>query len=87
MIAPIELPPIPPRKTLRDFKEWLSKLPPECDDFDIESVIGGLATNAKRVIAYRNPDGKGGGICVNSMGTHLPDEFWKRVKIIDRWMP
>lgn len=82
----IELPPVPPRKTLGDFKAWLKTLPAECDDWAIESVVGGMPSASKRVIAYRNPDG-GGGICVNSMGTHLPNEFWNEVQIIHYWTP
>lgn len=87
MSDPVNLPPLAPRKTLRDLKAWLNALPPECDDFDVESVVGGLPSAAKRVIAYRNPDGKGGGLCVNSMGTHLPNEFWTDIKIINFWTP
>lgn len=83
----IELPPIAPRKKLRDFKAWLNSLPPHCDDFDIEAVVGCLPSASKRVIAYESKDGTGGGICVNSMGSHLQNEFWSDVEIINFWTP
>ena len=67
---------------IKDLKEWLNTLPPDMDEFDISSAVGKLPATAKRIVAYKYKDGSGGGLVVNSMGTHLSDRFYGSVNII-----
>ena len=67
---------------LRQLKEWLETLPPEMDEAEIASCVGGVPLDAKRVVAYRYKGAGEPGIVVNSMGTHLGDDFYKSVEIV-----
>jgi hypothetical protein len=64
--------------TVAELKQWLSTLPPEFEQARIESVVHGLPCVAKRVVAYTYADGTAG-LVVNSMGTHLDDDWWKEI--------
>jgi hypothetical protein len=61
---------------------WLQKLPPDFQSAEIGSCVGPQSSSAKRVVAYRFKDGSGRGICVNSMGSHMSDDWWDSVEII-----
>lgn len=67
--------------TVKELKEWLAGLPPEYDAARIESVVHGVPCLAKRVVAYKYKDG-GIGLVVNSMGTHLSDEWFETTERI-----
>lgn len=64
--------------TIGRLKAWLATLPPEMDATTIQSCVAGHPSSAKRVIAYRYRDGSGMGIVVNSMGTHMADDFCRK---------
>lgn len=68
--------------TVKTLREWLATLPPEMDDACIASAVGPWPSMAKRVIAYGAKDGSCSGVVVNSMGTHLSDDWYKDVEII-----
>ena len=58
------------------FKDWLNSLPTEYDDADITSCVGTFPSGAKRVIACEHKDKSGRIICINSMGTHLGEDWF-----------
>lgn len=64
---------------VKQLREWLQKLPPDFDLAEIQSTVHGMPSMAKRVIAYQWKDAKCFGVVVNSMGTHLSDEWFKDV--------
>lgn len=70
--------------TVKGLKDWLAQLPPEFEDAPIESLpqSGSFPTSAKRIVAFRlKGDGKPT-LAVNSMGSHIPDDFYTECEII-----
>lgn len=66
---------------VKQLTKWLSDLPEEFQEAEIQSIVHGLPATAKRVIAYKNSDGDVG-ICVNSMGTHISGVFAAHVQFV-----
>ena len=53
----------------------------------IQSIVGRMPNDAKRVVAYRYKDEPGYGIYVNSAGTHASDEFLEGIERISTFLP
>lgn len=59
--------------TVRNVIKWLSELPEEFQDANLENCDHGFPLGLKRIVAYRMKDDPTHiGVVVNSMGTHLP---------------
>lgn len=67
--------------TLKQLMEWAAKLPPEMQDAEICSVVGCMPLTAKRVVAYKSPEGDLG-LVVNSAGTHLDNTWWAESDVV-----
>lgn len=70
-----------------DFIRWITGLPENLKAAPIQSAVGPWPSGAKRIIAYEYKDGSGIGIVVNSMGTHLSDDWYKSVNVISIFEP
>lgn len=57
--------------TINQIALWLQSLPEDIRSSDLQSVVHGHPSSAKRLVAYRFKDGSGQGVYVESMGTHL----------------
>lgn len=60
------------RITVAALRVWLGQLPEEYQNADLEVTLGEYPVPLKRIVAYRLKDDGSVGVCVNSMGTHLP---------------
>lgn len=58
--------------TVEALQAWLATLPEEWKKTKVHAVFGSFPAGLKRIVAFKSKDGKFQGICVNSMGTHLP---------------
>jgi len=63
---------------LKDFDKWRATLPPEFDEVEIKGFIASESypVTVKRVIAYTCTTTGEKGMCLNPMGTHIPESMW-----------